>query len=567
MATLYAQTTSCLELFSSLAKQLESGPEEHRNKLPVAQVEDQAARLRVWASNLGALNTGHSALDHRLRDSTAIRTAIIRILDMTESILRISYLIVKGDRVPMEDVVGDYADTDEQDSSTDSGDSGSTLIDNELSFNLSRIIDFLSELHRLSFRIRNPGTRATAESTLKARLHREMDPHTGKDVFEQYAKEDYLRIKGLVADFHLQSGHELDHSSDYLIERASIANTNRRRCFSYWKAHASKLARVSAKPQVSMPTLPLVDETAPQTEIIPLKATTPHVAATNLVSEQKTTVTSTTEATKLAPNLDVDWDSKSQISYMSTTYDSTGVYSHPAPPHISSEAREYTCSYCHLTCPVKHFKGQAWRFPAVHLYLRRVSGSHISVHGPHRLERTRALGPSPLLALLRTPDVFGTESTVHHHLTNEHKELNASQIQRLLEMTVLDRQDERPKCSFCGSGGPYDVDFADHLACHMEKFAMIATPLDHDGDDTTRGSRSSVAMSGGDDSRLSLSSLSSFGSLVGGTEKGELLPPDSLANDESDPIEDFKHEIERCTRTSAIGGEYSVFDDPLGHWF
>lgn len=90
MATLYAQMGSCLEVSVSLAKQLESEPEEHRNNLFVAQVEDQASRLRVWASNLGALNTGHSALDHRLRDSTANRNAIIRILDMTRSILRIS---------------------------------------------------------------------------------------------------------------------------------------------------------------------------------------------------------------------------------------------------------------------------------------------------------------------------------------------------------------------------------------------------------------------------------------------------------------------------------------------
>ncbi|KAK7941313.1 uncharacterized protein PG986_013700 [Apiospora aurea] len=134
MATLRAQTTSCLELFASLAILLENGPAEHRNNLPVPQVEDQAARLKVWAGNLGALNTGHSALDHRLRDSTAIRNAIDRILGMAEDLLKISCLIVKGDRVPMEDAIGDYTDIDEQ-NDTESDDSGSTIIDNELSFN------------------------------------------------------------------------------------------------------------------------------------------------------------------------------------------------------------------------------------------------------------------------------------------------------------------------------------------------------------------------------------------------------------------------------------------------
>ncbi|KAK8021595.1 hypothetical protein PG990_006733 [Apiospora arundinis] len=297
MATLYARTTTCIELFANLARLLENGPEQHRNKISVKQVENEAARLKVWAGNLGALRTGHAALDHRLRDSTAMRDAIIKTLDKIEDVLRTSCMIVKGDRVPLEDAVDDCSDADEYDDSADSDGSSGAQIDSELVFNLTEITDLLSELHRLSFRIRNPGVRATAESTLKARLHRETDLYTGEDVFERHQKEDQLRIKGLVFDFHLQSGHQPDPEDEYLVDRAGMANATRRRSFAYWKAHAARLARVSREPQVLTPTVQSSTVSEPHRESPALEMPTPTVAPTNAVSEQRT-ATSATEATK-----------------------------------------------------------------------------------------------------------------------------------------------------------------------------------------------------------------------------------------------------------------------------
>ncbi|KAK8087890.1 Protein kinase domain containing protein [Apiospora hydei] len=498
MATLRAQTTSCLELFASLAKLLENGPADHRNNLPVPQVEDQAARLKVWAGNLGALNTGHSALDHRLRDSTAIRNAIVRILGMAEDLLKISCLIVKGDRVPMEDAIGDCTDIDEQ-NDTDSDDSGSTIIDNELSFNLGRVDDLLSELHRLSFRIRNPSTRATVESTLKAQLHRERDPHTGEDVFEQYEKEDHLRVKGLVADFHLQGGHKLDHASDYLIKRASIANTNRRRCFSYWKAHASKLAKVSGKPQGSMLKLRPEGESAPHTETPPLETPVPSAVPKTVVSEQKT-ATSATEATIFAPNLDGQAWRK----------------------HILQDFQPYICTY--KECPED-----------TALYADRIAWRE-------------------------------HERLVHRRVWHciEHPG-----IQRLLDMTISDQPDERSTCLFCGSEGPFEVDFTDHVASHMEKFAMLTSPLDYEGDGNPHGSGSGVAMSGGADSRLSLSSLSSFDSSAGGSEYEDSPSLNTFADREAESqvMAEFEHEMKRCTRFSVIAEKPFLLDQRLLYWF
>ncbi|KAK8093413.1 hypothetical protein PG997_000098 [Apiospora hydei] len=538
MATLYDRTTTCIGLFADLERHLENGPEEHRKKISVSQVENEAARLRVWAGNLGALRTGHAALDHRLRDSTVIRNAIVRTLDKIEDVLRISCSIVQGDRAPLEDAMGDYGDIDEQDDTTYSDDSDNSkcaLIDNELAFNFAETTDLLSELHRLSFRIRNPGARATAESNLKARLHRETDPYTREDIFERYAKEDHLRIKGLIADFHLQSGHKLDHASDYLIERASIANTTRRRVFSYWKAHAARLARVSTKPQVSIPALQPANKSAPHRAMPPLERPAPSVAPTNEVSEPKT-ATSATEATKFAPNLDVEWDSRSQISYMSTIYDTMGAYCHPPPPQIPSKAKEYTCPYCQLTCPARHFKGQAWRKHVLqdfqpYFCTYKECPEDTALYGDRiAWKEHECLVHRRVWHCFEHPSVFGSQSTVHRHLANDHKELNPSQIQSLLGMAVSEQPDERSKCPFCGMEGPFEADFADHLACHMEKFAMTTSPLGYDRDENPHGSGSSVAISGGANSRLSLSSLSSFDSHIGGAENDVFPSPDIVTD-------------------------------------
>ncbi|KAK8140192.1 hypothetical protein PG984_000258 [Apiospora sp. TS-2023a] len=528
MATLYSQTTSCLRLFDSLVDHLENGSEENRKNFPAVQVQNQAARLKVWSSNLGALKAGHAALDYRLRDSTAIRNAIQRSLDQLEETLMNSCVLAKGDRAPMSETSNEYATTYQQEESTDSDDSSVLHVDNELSFNLAEIVDILSDLHKLSFRIRNPGTRSTAESTLKARLYREIDPYTGEDVFEQYSMKDILRISGLVVDFHLQNGKELDSAINYLIERAGTANTNRRRCFAYWKSHSSKLADMPRDAHLTISAVHPRAASAPDPDITHPQLLASNMSQTHSSFEQRT-ITSGTEATKFTQKIDLEWDSQSHGSLLSTTYDTDGEYTHPPAPSIAAGAKEHTCPYYRIT----------WK-------------EH------ERLAHRR------VWYCFEHPNVIGPKSSTESHLVEHHKELNASQIQSFLGMAVSDRPDDRSRCPFCGSEGPFVTDLTDHLAWHMERFAMIASPLNSDKDDYHLNSDGRAVISGGSASRPSLSSLSSFRSL------------DPEARNEADyehvtynksPIEYFEDNLDLFTRFSVLDRKPFVLDSPLLTWF
>lgn len=48
--------------------------------LTAATVNDQVARFKVWAGNIGAHRKGRSSLDYRLREASHIRAQIIRLL-------------------------------------------------------------------------------------------------------------------------------------------------------------------------------------------------------------------------------------------------------------------------------------------------------------------------------------------------------------------------------------------------------------------------------------------------------------------------------------------------------
>lgn len=50
------------------------------SEVPPALWKDELGRLRVWASNIGAHQTGQSSLDHRLRDASHIKEQTLRVL-------------------------------------------------------------------------------------------------------------------------------------------------------------------------------------------------------------------------------------------------------------------------------------------------------------------------------------------------------------------------------------------------------------------------------------------------------------------------------------------------------
>ena len=70
----------CLNIFSIIAPRIEREAAANRRSNQHALWEDEQGRLRLWAENIGAHQTGQSALDFRLRDASHIRQQIINIL-------------------------------------------------------------------------------------------------------------------------------------------------------------------------------------------------------------------------------------------------------------------------------------------------------------------------------------------------------------------------------------------------------------------------------------------------------------------------------------------------------
>lgn len=65
-----------IEIKGELATLAEASNDTH----DVGWIEDQYARFKMWAGNIGAFADGHASLDHRLRDSEETRDFMIGFL-------------------------------------------------------------------------------------------------------------------------------------------------------------------------------------------------------------------------------------------------------------------------------------------------------------------------------------------------------------------------------------------------------------------------------------------------------------------------------------------------------
>ena len=56
---------------------------------------DLRGRFKVWAKNIGAHQTGRSSLDYRLRDSSHLKTRVVRFLkDLSEQLSDGTWLLM-----------------------------------------------------------------------------------------------------------------------------------------------------------------------------------------------------------------------------------------------------------------------------------------------------------------------------------------------------------------------------------------------------------------------------------------------------------------------------------------
>ena len=81
MDNIGALSVKCVRCFASLSSSLAAGAVEHQGSMSPLAIDNEYARFKIWAGNLGALQRGPSSLDVRLRDSVVMRQTVLRFLD------------------------------------------------------------------------------------------------------------------------------------------------------------------------------------------------------------------------------------------------------------------------------------------------------------------------------------------------------------------------------------------------------------------------------------------------------------------------------------------------------
>ena len=87
MNSLALLSRQCLLGFETLTSHLDKGNSRHAGTMPLPTIQNQTGKLRVWCGNLGALQTGYSSLDYRLRESTVMHSTVSKLLRQLSSAL------------------------------------------------------------------------------------------------------------------------------------------------------------------------------------------------------------------------------------------------------------------------------------------------------------------------------------------------------------------------------------------------------------------------------------------------------------------------------------------------
>ncbi|KAJ2983178.1 hypothetical protein NUW58_g6294 [Xylaria curta] len=182
----------------------------------VQQINDQLAKFKLWAGNIGAHRTGRSSLDYRLRDSSHLHTQVIRLLDDLITSLNEVHSILSGETLPWDLNPGDEVELDEELKDLLIGEDFE--FDSEMSQLMKEIADSIGNLLRLSISLRNPAPHDRFMST-------------------EYAKVCYFEATDKA---HVEAKFPRTHPN--LIIRVGQALSQKRQYFRYRESHHEKLA-------------------------------------------------------------------------------------------------------------------------------------------------------------------------------------------------------------------------------------------------------------------------------------------------------------------------------------
>ncbi|KAL8665806.1 MAG: hypothetical protein Q9202_001928 [Teloschistes flavicans] len=204
MAISTALITS-LRVFKELVELVEDSSQyKYGAEVPAASWIDERGRLRIWAANVGAHQTGQSSLDFRLRDASHVQQEIVDLLADLRKLL--DNIIVYINEGPPED---DSWSEDEFD------DDPTT----ELQSYFRRVNTTIKCLYKMAMLVRNP-------------THHDMILHSRSDETAALKPYDQQHVRD-----------KFPQASEQLVLCLGGLITRRRRYLKYRKRHSIKLGK------------------------------------------------------------------------------------------------------------------------------------------------------------------------------------------------------------------------------------------------------------------------------------------------------------------------------------
>ncbi|KAF5688684.1 wd40 repeat protein [Fusarium denticulatum] len=472
MSTVLSLCQSCIEGFQDLLSSLIGTAPRFLQHMPPSTIEIQLGKFRIWCGNLGALQTGYSSLDYRLRESVLMHKNISQLLQQLGVALKESTAVVSGERPPFdeESIPSDISEESDDDTSNE------YFPSTELSMRVASITDILNNLYRLSYKTRNSNLRPSSTS---ANLIQAVDNETGVDLFDVHYDFDSRHLIELFTAMR-QGRCEAVESSDVLLERLATSNALRRKQFRYWERHARKLG-IQALPvhQIPIRERPSASE-APED----LGRLQPQRLGLPPPAEEQSHL-SGTNATPYDPALDDRTEIQTILSMASTALDADGKgIEVPKPPEEALNGDSFTCPYGWVVCPPKEGRGKTWKSHVLH-GLRPYVCTYGTCNSANDLYQSRKAWVDHEEAVHRPscrcrdhPDaLYATAADFKRHLLREHdKSLSDEQLEDLVTVSKLGRVDDRDICPICFEEQPFPKGLTNHLANHLERIALFSLP-------------------------------------------------------------------------------------------
>ncbi|EWG41668.1 hypothetical protein FVEG_03739 [Fusarium verticillioides 7600] len=499
-----SMTRDSLLSFDVVISTLKDASDLHKQCLTQKALSNQRDRLKVWASNIGALQSGNAALDARLRGFSVMKLAITQCFEQLGQLISSNMEILQGQRLFVEQTLAEYQELWDSAFDDSSDNEDRTPQKTELGQSLVEIASIISDLFKLSFKLRNPAARSMGPLMLRALSHRQMvsldevDESAVLDLFDLYTEFDRTHVEETLRQWRLESWHQKALRFPITPDEAKITLAETER------TDALVINGYLIESQHDTQTLEL---------ILPLPK----------LPVAESTVLSETKFTLRGRHTDTVSNNSSAASRISTAYNIDETASNlPPAPLLAPNETEARCPYCHLVCPAREFQQSRWRKHIIK-DLQTYMCTRNDFPDPDTMYGTRSAWLSHEAQIHRKafrcfehPENFSSRESLEHHFISSHQELGRGQIEVMLDLGQTSYQEERASCPFCLSTGPFFRGLFNHMAYHQERLAYFAaTAQSLNRDDGLYGDTDSDKAQGDDNPdalQLLDSDISSWGS-------------------------------------------------------